>query len=196
LNGRIQKFTTEGRYLATVGEFGSGDGQLNLPWGLHIDGEDNLFVADWGNDRIVKFSANGEFLANFGSAGRGEGEFDAPSDVCVDSDGYMYVADWGNQRIQVLDADGRFVQQNEGQATISKWAQDFLDTNVEESAARDKSDLDMDLEFNTDDPHERSAHIEKLFWGPTSIALDNDGHVLVVDSNRHRLQVFDVVTAG
>ncbi|MCX8278437.1 MAG: hypothetical protein OTJ43_09255, partial [Dehalococcoidia bacterium] len=87
------------------------------------------------------------------------------------------------------------VEQNEGQATISKWAQDFLDANVEESAARDASDLDMDLVFNSDDPHERSAHIEKLFWAPTSIALDSDGHVLVVDSNRHRLQVFDVVTS-
>jgi DNA-binding beta-propeller fold protein YncE len=196
LNGRVQKFTGDGKHLATIGEFGSGDGQLNLPWGLHVDADDNLYVADWGNDRIVKFSSSGEFLANFGSVGRGEGEFDAPSDVCVDSDGYMYVADWGNQRIQVLDADGGFVEQNEGQATISKWAQDFLDTNVEESAARDAADLDMDLMFNTDDPHERSAHIEKLFWGPTSIALDNDGHVLVVDSNRHRLQVFDVVTSA
>jgi tripartite motif-containing protein 71 len=196
LNGRIQKFTGDGKYLATIGEFGSGDGQLNLPWGLHVDDDDNLFVADWGNDRIVKYSADGEFLANFGSAGRGDGEFDAPADVCVDSDGFICVADWGNQRIQVLTADGAFVQQEQGQATIGKWAQDFLDTNVEESAARDISDLDLDLEFNTDDPHERSAHIEKLFWGPTSIMLDNDDHVLVVDSNRHRLQVFDVVTSG
>jgi DNA-binding beta-propeller fold protein YncE len=192
LNGRIQKFTSDGKHLATIGEFGSDDGQLNLPWGLHVDDDDNLFVADWGNDRIVKFSTNGEFVTNYGSAGRDDGEFDAPSDVCVDSDGYIYIADWGNQRIQVLDANGAFVQQDRGQATISKWAQDFLDTNVEESAARDTSNLDLDLEFNTDDPHERSAHIEKLFWGPTSITFDHAGHLLVVDSNRHRLQVFDI----
>ena len=193
LNGRVQRFTGDGRHIATFGEPGSGDGQLDLPWGVCVDTADNAYIADWGNDRIAKFSADGEFLANFGSPGRGEGEFNAPSSVCVDADGYIYIADWGNQRIQVLDPDGGFVQLNRGQATISKWAQDFLDTNVEESAARAKANLELEIEFNTDDPHEESAHIEKLFWGPTSLTLDNDGHLFVVDSNRHRLQVFDVV---
>ncbi|MCH8228707.1 MAG: NHL repeat-containing protein [Chloroflexi bacterium] len=192
LNGRLQKFTGDGKHLATFGEPGAGNGQLNLPWGVCVDADDDVYVADWGNDRIVKYSADGKFLANFGSSGRGNGEFDAPADVCVDTDGYIYVADWGNQRIQVLDSDGGFVQLHLGEATISKWAQDFLDTNVEEAAARARADLELDIEFNTDDPHEQSAHIEKFFWGPTSLMLDNDGHLLVVDSNRHRIQVFDV----
>ncbi len=193
LNGRVQKFAPDGKHLATFAEFGAGDGQLNLPWGACVDTADNVYVADWGNDRIVKFSADGEFAASFGSSGRGEGEFNAPSSVCVDADGYIYVADWGNQRIQVLDPEGGFVQLNRGQATLSKWAQEFLDTNVEERDVRAKANLELDIEFNTDDPHEESAHIEKLFWGPTALTLDNDGHLLVVDSNRHRLQVFDVV---
>jgi DNA-binding beta-propeller fold protein YncE len=196
LNGRIQKFTDDGRHLATFGEFGSGDGQLNLPWGICTDVDDNVYVADWGNDRIVKFSPEGEFIANIGSSGRGDGEFDAPSSVVVDTDGYIYVADWGNQRIQVFDSDGGFVQLNRGESTISKWAQEFLDTNIEESAARDTADLELDIEFNTDDPHEQSAHIEKYFWAPTSLTLDNDGHLLIVDSNRHRVQVYDIVSSS
>lgn len=192
LNGRIQVFTRDGVHLSTFGEPGSGDGQLNLPWGVFVDAADNIFVADWGNDRIVKFSPDGGFIASIGTPGRGEGELNAPSSVCVDSSGYIYVADWGNQRLQVFDPDGGFVQVERGQATISKWAQDFLDTNVEESEARANSDLEPEIEFNTDDPHEASAHIEKYFWGPTSVTLDADNHLLVVDSNRHRLQVFDV----
>ena len=192
LNGRVQKFTPEGEHLSTFGDAGSGDGQVNLPWGVCTDGGDNVYVADWGNDRISKYSPNGDFLASFGSQGGGEGEFNAPADVAVDGDGYMYVADWGNQRIQVLDPDGGFVQMNPGQATISKWAQDFLDTNVEENEARSRANLEIDIEFNTDDPHEASAHIEKYFWGPTALTLDPQGHLYVVDSNRHRLQVFDI----
>ena len=193
LNGRIQTFTGDGKHLATFAEPGSGDGQLNLPWGVCVDAADNVYVADWGNDRIVKFSSDGEFLANFGSTGTGAGEFRAPSSVCVDGDGFMYVADWGNQRIQVFDKDGGFVQQNRGESTISKWAQAFLDTNIEEAAARAKSNLEPEIEFNTDDPHEESAHIEKYLWGPMGLALDSDGHLYVTDSNRHRLQVFDIV---
>ena len=193
LNGRIQTFTGNGTHLATFGESGSGDGQLYLPWGVCVDSSDNIYVADWGNDRIVKFTSDGKFLANFGSRGSGEGEFRAPSGVCVDGDGFMYVSDWGNQLLQVLDKDGGFVQQHRGQGTISKWAQAFLDTNIEENAARAKSNLEPDMEFNSDDPHEESAHIEKYLWGPTAVALDDEGHLYVVDSNRHRLQVYDIV---
>lgn len=191
--GRIQFFTGSGTVLRTLGEPGSGNGQLNLPWGVCVDSGDNVFVADWGNDRIVKFSPDGEFITNFGSSGRGEGEFNAPSSVCVDADGYIYVTDWGNQRLQVLDADGNFVQQERGQSTISKWAQEFLDTNIEEATARAMSDLEPEMEFNTDDPHEESAHIEKLLWGPTFVMTDSAGHLFVVDSNRHRMQVYNII---
>ncbi|GIT59392.1 MAG: hypothetical protein Ct9H300mP19_13400 [Dehalococcoidia bacterium] len=65
------------------GEPGSGDGQLNLPWEVCPDLEDNIYVADWGNDRIVKFSSDGHFKANFGSSGRGNGELNAPSSFWV-----------------------------------------------------------------------------------------------------------------
>ena len=41
------------------------------------------------------------------------------------------------------------------------------------------------------DPHEESAHIEKYFWGPTSIKIDQKGRILVTESNRHRVQVYE-----
>ena len=85
-----------------------------------------MYVADWRNDRIQKFTADGEHLATYGSSGDGDGQFSRPSAVAVDSDGYIYVADWGNERLQLLDADGNFVQLLRGQATLSKWAQDFM----------------------------------------------------------------------
>ena len=85
-----------------------------------------MFVADWGNDRVQRFSADGRFVAQYGSSGRGDGEFMKPSSVVVDREGYIYVADWGNERVQVLDPGGRFVQKLRGQATDSKWANDFL----------------------------------------------------------------------
>ena len=192
-NSRVQRFTADGDFLSAFGSLGDGAGQFNLAWGACVDSYDNVYVADWGNDRIQKFTPAGEFVASYGSSGRGEGEFHRPSGVCVDSDGYMYVTDWGNHRLQVLDPEGGFVQSSRGQATISKWAQAFLDTNVEEAEARSRANLETDVEFFNDDPHEESAHIEKYFWAPSSITLDSDGHLFIVDSNRHRLQVYDII---
>ena len=194
-NSRVQRFTTAGECLAKLGSVGSDEGQFNLPWGVCVDSEDNVYVADWGNDRVQKFTPSGEFVSAYGDSGRGDGEFHRPAGVCVDDDGYIYVADWGNHRVQVLDRDGGFVQSLRGQATVSKWAQEFLDTNVEEAGARERSNLDLPIDMFGGDPHEESSHIEKYFWGPTSLTLD-DGHLYVVDSTRHRLQVYDVVSSS
>ena len=109
--------------------------------------------------------------------------------MCVDEDGYIYVADWGNHRVQALDSQGAFVQSLRGEATISKWAKEFLDGNPIEAAAREEANLEPDIEFF--DEHDASAHIEKYFWAPTSVTL-YDGRLYVVDSNRHRLQLYDV----
>ena len=187
-NHRVQKFTAEGRYLLTLG---ANDGpDLNLPWGLATDLHDNVYVADWGNDSIKKFSSQGEGLAVFGSPGRGDGEFTRPSSVAVDQDGYIYVADWGNERVQVLDSYGGFVTKVRGQATLSEWAENFLSVNGEEAAARATADLEMDIEFVVDDPHEESSHIEKLFWSPVSVKLDSQGRLYVTETSRHRVQVY------
>ena len=190
---RVQRFTKDGRFLTTFGAHGNGEGQLDLPWGLAANADGDVFVADWGNDRVQRFSAAGRFVAQCGSSGRGDGEFMRPSSVVVDREGYIYVADWGNERVQVLDPGGRFVQKLRGQATDSKWANDFLGVNVEEAEARARADLEAQIEFFNDDPHEESSHIEKLFWGPVSVMLDAEERLFVTETNRHRLQVFDRV---
>ena len=191
-NNRIQRFAGDGEFIEAFGDPGTSEGQFVMPWGVSVCTDGNVLVADWGNDRIQKLSSDGDFIASFGTSGDGEGELRRPSSACEDDDGYVYVADWGNHRIQVFDPDGEFVQSNRGQATVSKWAKDFLDTNKEEATARAESNLDLDPDLFERDPNEESSHIEKYFWGPSSIKLI-DGHVYVVDTVRHRIQVFDVV---
>ena len=189
-NNRIQKFTADGRFLLSFGSQLNGDGGLRLPWGVTVDAKDNVYVADWGNDRIQKFSSNGEHLAAYGASGTGDGEFNRPSGVAVDDDGYIYVADWGNERVQVLDTEGGFVTKVRGEATLSKWAENFLSINVEEGAARSKANLELEIDYFVADPHEESSHIEKYFWAPASIKLDSAGSLYITESNRHRIQVY------
>ena len=184
-NNRIQAFTCDGRFLRSFG-----DRMLSLPWGVTVAPGGDVYVADWGNDCIQKFSPNGEFIATYGASGNGDGEFQGPASVAVDKEGYIYVADWGNERVQALDPEGRFVTKLRGQATLSKWAENFLRINVEEAEARAKANLELDLEYFVDEPHEESSHIERYFWAPVSVKLDAAGTLYVTESNRHRIQVY------
>ena len=190
-NNRIQKFTTEGEFILSFGEAGNNNGQFDLPWGIAIGPNDTIYIADWNNDRIQNFSSDGQFISCLGKPGHEDGEFHKPSGVAVDQRGYMYVADWGNERIQIFDPDGNFVMKLRGEATLSKWAEEFFNINVEEAEARDKSNLELDIDLFVNTPHEESAHIEKLFWGPISVELDSSGRLYVTESNRHRIQVFE-----
>ncbi len=194
-NNRIQRFAADGEYLGKFGGAGADAGQFNLPWGIFVTSDDHILVADWGNDRVQKLTPDGEFVTAYGRPGRGDGEFHCPASVCLDEDGFIYVADWGNNRVVVLDPDGGFVQSLRGQATTSKWAQEWLDTNREEAGARTRANLDLTPDLFDGDPHEESSHIEKYFWGPSSVMLADD-YLYVVDSSRHRVQVFDVLKSG
>ena len=187
-NNRVQRFTKEGGFLGAFGSEGSGDGEFNLPWGMCVSPGGDVYVADWRNDRVQRFAPDGEHAASY--AGEGEGRLNRPAGLAVDEDGYMYVADWGNDRFVVLDPDGGYVTSSRGEATLSPWAQEFLDVNVEEAEARALADLAPNLDYGGD-TNEESSYVEEYFWGPVSVMLDSAGKVYVVDCNRHRLQVFD-----
>ena len=101
------------------------------------------------------------------------------------------MADWGNERVQILEPDGRFLTLLRGDAGVSKWGQDYFISNQDELEERQRANLEPELDLlPSDGPREVSASIEKLFWGPTSVKLDDAGRLYVVDSCRHRIQVY------
>ena len=55
-NHRIQIYSPEGEYINSFGTYGDGYGELNLPWGIHVDEFGDVYVADWGNNRVKIFS--------------------------------------------------------------------------------------------------------------------------------------------
>ena len=191
LNHRIQRYTAEGRYLGGWGKQGVEPGELNTPWGITVDIAGNVLVADWRNDRIQKFDSDGKPLATFGSGGGLEGQLSRPSGITVDEDCNLYIADWGNHRVQILNSEGRFIAAFRGSAGISKWSDDYFLANPDELEERQKADLEPALDSSTIyDTRDESASIEKYFWGPTAVRLDSNGRMYVVDSCRHRVQVY------
>jgi sugar lactone lactonase YvrE len=113
-NHRVQKFTSDGKFIKTWGVSGQPDSPFNFygPRGIAVDKNGNVYVADTGNNRIVIFDGNGENITQFGSPGTNPGEFSEPVGVAVDTDGLVYVTDTWNQRVQVFapDAAGKVYQ--------------------------------------------------------------------------------------
>ena len=192
-NHRIQKFTRDGRFLQAWGGFGSSEGQFNTPWGIALDRDGNIHVSDWGNHRIQRFTSQMEFTAQFPAPGTVLAETDRishPAGLAVGGHGNIYVADWGNERVRVLSSQGELLATLRGESRTPAWADEYFLANPEEGALRLESDLSPVVDPPERRDREESANVEKLFWGPTAVKLDGKGNVLVVDSCRHRIQVY------
>ncbi|WP_153042577.1 IPT/TIG domain-containing protein [Rufibacter ruber] len=114
-NHRIRLVTPQGQTstVAGTGTVGSVDGaaataRFSQPYGVAVDKQGNIVVADLGNHKIRKISTAGAVTTMGGtSSGFGDGpgtsaRFNQPTDVTVGPDGYVYVADLGNNRIRVI----------------------------------------------------------------------------------------------
>lgn len=175
---RLQKFDPEGRFMMKWGSFGSGAGHLNMPWGVAVDGADHVYVADWRNDRVQVFDAEGRYLATIGSSGTGDGQFRRPAGISIDRTGHIIVADWGNERVQILRPDGAHLATLRGDATLSKWAREFIEASPDVAAKRQVA---ADLEA------------EKRFLGAVSVRVDGTGRLYVAEHSRHRIQIYERV---
>lgn len=58
VSGRIQQFTSEGKYLRGFGSAGTKPGEFYAPHGLALDSQGHLFVVDAYNHRIQKFAVD------------------------------------------------------------------------------------------------------------------------------------------
>lgn len=70
-NNRVVKYDKNGRFLAQVGSEkpGSEPGELNLPHGLSVDAQGNVYVADRSNDRMQVFDNNLKLKAVYNDIG-------------------------------------------------------------------------------------------------------------------------------
>ena len=106
-NYRVQKFTSDGKFLSMWGSngFGKTPEEFYGPRGIAIDKNGKVFVVDTGNKRIVVYDANDKYLTQFGAAGMGVGELDEPVGIALDDNGLVYLTDTWNQRVQVFSPD-------------------------------------------------------------------------------------------
>ena len=110
------------RTVAGAGVEGySGDGgpatsaQLDAPFGMALDRDGNLYIADWGNHRVRRVDPAGVITTVAGTGVGGYGgdggpatsaQLSSPVDVTVGPAGYLYIADTGNKRVRRVDRFG------------------------------------------------------------------------------------------
>ncbi len=86
---------------------------FNMPHGLTVDKENNVWVTDVGLHQVFKFSHDGQLLMKLGvpkTAGNDSLHFDLPTDVAVSDDGSFYVSDgYGNSRVIKFSKEGKFL---------------------------------------------------------------------------------------
>jgi hypothetical protein len=85
-NGRIMKFSKDGKFLQTWGRKGMGPGEFDVIHTLAFDSRGRLFVGDRQNNRIQIFDQNGNFIDQWFQFGR-------PSGIHIDRNDVIYVAD-------------------------------------------------------------------------------------------------------
>lgn len=54
-NHRIQKFTSDGTFLAAFGKEGTGPGEFQYPLAVTVADDGTVFVTDFGNNRVQKW---------------------------------------------------------------------------------------------------------------------------------------------
>lgn len=85
--------------------FDSGKELLKEPADIFIDKQDNIYIADKGNNRIVMFNSQREFVRCYNGDG-----FQGPQGVYVDEYGDIFVADTLNSRIVHLSKEDKVVE--------------------------------------------------------------------------------------
>ena len=104
-NHRIQVFDLDLNFIQSIGSYGEGKVEFDLPHDVAFDDNGKMYVADYGNKRVQMMESNGQFVRTFGH--EGEGKLSGPTALHV-ADMYVYVSDWG-QRSAVYQTSGHFV---------------------------------------------------------------------------------------
>ncbi|CAF4062440.1 unnamed protein product [Adineta steineri] len=100
----VKKWLNDNLLTSTIvagnGTAGSTATMLNYPFGLFVDAEISLYVADSGNSRIQMFPI-GQFtgITVAGASAPGTITLNQPTGIAFDSNGYLFIVDTFNSRI-------------------------------------------------------------------------------------------------
>ena len=188
-NARIQKFTSDGQFLASWGVKGSENGQFEYPVGITTY-ENFIYVVDKKLNKVQKFDSDGNFILKWGVVGKDPGQFSSPHGIEIDSNGIVYVADTKNYRIQQFTTDGEFLSAFGKFGPGDGALRSPIDVTVYENYVYVADPGNYKIEkYNNEGDYIKS--FDYNFGGspirPGGLTTDPDGNIYFTDSLRHRV---------
>uniref|UniRef100_A0A8C2UVC7 E3 ubiquitin-protein ligase TRIM71 n=1 Tax=Chinchilla lanigera TaxID=34839 RepID=A0A8C2UVC7_CHILA len=179
----------------SFGSEGDSDGKLCRPWGVSVDKEGYIIVADRSNNRIQVFKPCGSFHHKFGTLGSRPGQFDRPAGVACDTSRRIVVADKDNHRIQIFTFEGQFLLKFGEKGTKNgqfNYPWDVAVNSEGKILVSDTRNHRIQL-FGPDGVFLNKYGFEGALWkhfdSPRGVAFNHEGHLVVTDFNNHRLLV-------
>ncbi|WP_323027112.1 IPT/TIG domain-containing protein [Gelidibacter japonicus] len=217
-NNRIRKIAPNGLTSTLAGStYGFADGvgavaKFNAPYGVAVDDQGNVFVADLYNHKIRKVTSNGVVSTLAGSAkGFADGmgiaaQFNFPSGITVDNRGNVYISDSNNHKIRKVTSSGVV-------STLAGSIAGFKDGEAEIAQFDFPNEMAVDASgrvYVTDGNNHKIRKIElngavstiagsisgfadgttesALFNSPYGVVINTEGVLYVVDNNNNRIR--------
>ena len=170
---------------------------VNGPWGVALDNDGRLLVAEYSGNCISIFSDNEQNKRSLGSRGSGPGQLSSPCGIAISTTGDILVCDQINHRIQIFSPDGKSLRcigsQGNGPLQFINPVGISVHPHSNKIYITDLVNhrvqiLNEDLTFSREFGSKGSDNGQ--FQRPYDISFDSTGNVYVADTNNHRVQVF------
>ncbi|OQW91873.1 MAG: hypothetical protein BWK78_03340 [Thiotrichaceae bacterium IS1] len=176
-NHSIRKVDLANGTLYTIAGNGtpgySGDGgpatkaQLNFPWGIIVDKNNNLYIADADNHRVRKIDSQGTIstVAGNGTPGNAgdsgvatSAQLNLPDGIAIDKAGNLYISEAGNHVIRKVDANTQSISRVAGTLGVAGFSGDG------------------------------GRALEATLSNPKRITVTDNGVIYIVDKGNHRIR--------
>lgn len=202
---RLIKLDKNGNQLWAVGEagiYGTDTAHLRKPLGVAVAANEDIYVADAGNNRVQVFDADGNYKDTFGDYGTGNDELNWPAAIAFAPNGNIYVVDTNNYRVQIFNSShtywGTIGVTGESGSDNSHFGYPLgvaVDSNGNIYVA-DEGNNRVQV-FNNNHVYVRTVGVTGIcgdsfdhFCGPHDVTVDAQNRLYVADTWNNRVQVF------
>ena len=182
---QIHIFDAQRKHIRTIGQPGSGQGQLEYPYGLAVDSDGLVYVANCNNNGIEVLREDGTFVRQIGV-----GELKYPWNVTINNK-HVYVADTWNHRVAIFTLEGQLIRtigsQGSGPGQLDYPSAVAISPDGDMYVGDWNNHIQV---FTADGVYKREFGKDQL-KKPRDLVITADGDVLVADQDNNRVAVFN-----